>query len=141
MSNNLFYKTLSVIGTLGIVVLSATQVSTAFKKGNNAEDQLAKTISEIKNARKDALSQIRKDTNKALNEVRDARKDILKSLKKESTGKQDSFYLIFRDYSDASGVVPMDSLSACEIAGATLQNTGRFVNHPTSVKFECLEGQ
>ena len=41
MSNNLFYKIISIVGTLGIVVLSATQVSTAFKKGNNAEDQLA----------------------------------------------------------------------------------------------------
>ncbi len=48
MSNNLFYKIISIIGTLGIVVLSVTQVSTTFKKGNNAEDQL--NLNEVREA-------------------------------------------------------------------------------------------
>ena len=44
MSNNLFYKALAAVSTAGIVAIAGIQVSTAFKKGNNADDQLAKTI-------------------------------------------------------------------------------------------------
>ena len=90
MSNNIFYKALAAVSTVGIVVIAGIQVTTALNKGNTAEDQLAKTMVEIKNARKDALTQIQKDRNNALKEVRAARKEIINSLKKESTGKQDS---------------------------------------------------
>ena len=141
MSNNIFYKALAAVSTVGIVVIAGIQVTTALKKGNTAEDQLAKTMVEIKNARKDALTQIQKDRNNALKEVRAARKEIINSLKKESTGKQDSFYLIFRRGYNVGGVVPMDSLSACEIAGATLQSTGRYADRPDEILFECIEGQ
>ena len=52
MNNNVFYKALAAVITVGIVVIAGIQVTTALKKGNNAEDQLAKTIVEIKNTRK-----------------------------------------------------------------------------------------
>ena len=67
MSNNIFYKALAAVSTVGIVVIAGIQVSTALKKGNTAEDQLAKTMVEIKNARKDALA-----------EVKSIRSDLLK---------------------------------------------------------------
>ena len=70
MSNNIFYKALAAVSTVGIVVIAGIQVTTALKKGNTAEDQLAKTMVEIKNARKDALS-----------EVKSIRTDLMKELK------------------------------------------------------------
>ena len=69
MSNNIFYKALAAVSTVGIVVIAGIQVTTALKKGNNAEDQLAKTMVEIKKARKDALI-----------EVNSIRSDVLKEL-------------------------------------------------------------
>ena len=69
MSNNIFYKALAAVSTVGIVVIAGIQVTTALKKGNNAEDQLAKTVIEIKKARKDALT-----------EVKSIRSDVLKEL-------------------------------------------------------------
>ena len=59
MSNNIFYKALAAVSTAGIVVIAGIQVTTSLKKGNNAEDQLAKTMVEIKNARKDALAEVK----------------------------------------------------------------------------------
>ena len=73
MSNNIFYKALAAVSTVGIVVIAAIQVTTALKKGNNAEDQLAKTMVEIKNLRKEALSevkQVKKEVLKELNELK-----------------------------------------------------------------------
>ena len=48
MSNNLFYKALAAVSTAGIVLIAGMQVTTTLKKGNNAEDQLAKTMVELK---------------------------------------------------------------------------------------------
>ena len=83
MSNNLFYKTLSIIGTLGIVVLSSTQVWTTLKKGNNSDDQLAKTIFEIRNARKDALSEVQSIRSEILRELSTIRSNTLKEIKED----------------------------------------------------------
>ena len=69
MSNNLFYKTLSIIGTLGIVVLSSTQVLTTFQNQDNSEAEISKTLTELKKAKKETLS-----------EINLAKKDVLKDL-------------------------------------------------------------
>ena len=49
---NVFYKTLAAVSTVGIVFIAGIKVTTALKKGNKAEDQLTKTMPEIKCARK-----------------------------------------------------------------------------------------
>ena len=57
------------------------------KKGNNNEDQLAKTMVEIKKARKDALAEVKSFRFDILRELREDRKDSLvelKSAKKEA---------------------------------------------------------
>ena len=85
MPNNLFYKTLSIIGTLGIVVLSSTQVLTALKKNNNTVDeQLAKTIIEIKNARKEALAEIKSLESDTLKELKFIQSNTINVLEKDN---------------------------------------------------------
>ena len=74
MSNNIFYKALAVVSTAGILVIAGMQVTTALKKGNTSDDQLAKTMVDIKNARKDALR-----------EVKAIRGEVLKELKTDRT--------------------------------------------------------
>ena len=69
MSNNLFYKTLSIIGTLGIVVLSSSQVLTTFQNQDNSEAEISKTLAELKKAKRETLS-----------EINIAKKDVLKDL-------------------------------------------------------------
>ena len=81
MSNNLFYKALAAVSTVGIVVIAGIQVTTALKKGNNAEDQLAKTMVEIKNARKDALAEVKSFRSEILKELKTNRTNTLGELK------------------------------------------------------------
>ena len=117
MSNNIFYKALAAVSTLGIVVIAGIQVTTALKKGNNAEDQLAKTMVEIKNARKDALSEVKAirsdlvkelnnirsntlneikvDRSNALNEVKAARKEALSSIG-QANGEEVKVWLVLK---------------------------------------------
>ena len=59
MSNNIFYKALAAVSNVGIVVIAEIKVTTALKKSNNGEDQLAKTIVEIKNASKYDLTEVK----------------------------------------------------------------------------------
>ena len=87
MGNNIFYKALAAISTAGILTIAGIQVSTALKKGNNAEDQLAKTMVEIKKSRKDALAEVKSFRSDVLRELKEDRKDSLvelKSAKKEA---------------------------------------------------------
>ena len=118
MSNNIFYKALAAVSTVGIVVIAGLQGTTALKKGNIAEDQLAKTMVEIKNARKDALSEvkatrsdllkelnnirtttlneIKKDRASALGEVKAAKKEALESLSKIQGTSKEKIWLVVR---------------------------------------------
>ena len=80
MSNNLFYKSLASLSTIGILILAVLQVSTAFKKGNNAEDQLAKSIVDIKSARTDSLKELKDLKKDVLTEFRSLRSESLKEL-------------------------------------------------------------
>ena len=76
MSDNVFYKALAAVSTVGIVFIAGIQLTTALKKGNTAEDQLAKTIVEIKNARKDALDEVRSIRAGVLNERKNALAEV-----------------------------------------------------------------
>ena len=44
MTNNIFYKVLATIGTLGIILIAGMQVYTTFKKKNNTEAEISKTL-------------------------------------------------------------------------------------------------
>ena len=46
--NNLFYKSLATISTLGILALSTTQVLNTMKKTNSSEVEISKTLIELK---------------------------------------------------------------------------------------------
>jgi len=72
---------LAAVSTVGIVLIAGIQVTTALKKGNNAGDQLAKTIVEIKNARKDTLSEVKSIRSEVLKELNTVRLISLNELK------------------------------------------------------------
>lgn len=166
MSSNIFYKALAAVSTVGIVVIAGIQVTTALKKSNTAEDQLAKTMIEIKNARKDALAEvkaIRSDLVKELNnirsntlneikadranalaEVKSAKKDALDSVAKKSGTDSSKVWMVVR-YTGNGGAtmfaIPTKSFDDCEIAGATMEASKRFTSTDRNIGFECLEGQ
>ncbi len=83
MSNNIFYKALAAVSTVGIVVIAGIEVTTALKNGNTAEDQLAKTMVEIKNARKDALAEVKVNRSDLLKELNNIRSTTLNEIKKD----------------------------------------------------------
>ena len=76
---------MAAVSTVGIVVIAGMQVATTLKKGNNAEDQLAKTMVEIKNARKDALTEVKSIRSEVLKELNEIRSSSLKELKLDRT--------------------------------------------------------
>ena len=80
MSNNIFYKALAAVSTVGIVVIAGIQVTTVLKKGNNAEDQLAKTLVEIKNLRKEALAEVNLVKKDVLQELNSLSSDALEKV-------------------------------------------------------------
>ena len=164
MSNNLFYKTLSIIGTLGIVVLSSTQVWTTLRKQTDAEAEISKTLIELKKARKETLSdiniikkevlneldlvrdkslkEIKNDKTFALNEIRTIKSEALSSIKQAGGADEDGVAMIIR-YTGGGGtsmaIVPMQTLSQCEIAGATMEASKRFTSTDRNIGFECVE--
>ena len=78
MNNNLFYKSLASLSTIGILILAVLQVSIFFKKITNPEDQLAKSIEDIKSARTDSLKELKdlsekKLVNLAINSIKSSR--------------------------------------------------------------------
>tara|TARA_B100000212_G_scaffold276956_1_gene216476 strand:+ start:105 stop:707 length:603 start_codon:yes stop_codon:yes gene_type:complete len=197
MSNNLFYKTLSIIGTLGIVVLSSTQIWTTFKKQTDTESEISKTLLELKQARKETLSEInlikkevlkelnsmgsetlekvetiqkstlsevktvksdllneldsarvnsvkeiKNDKTLALDEIRKIKSEALTSIKRAGGNDEDGVAMIIR-YTGGGGTtmatVPMQTLSQCEIAGATMEASKRFTSTDRNIGFECVE--
>tara|TARA_Y100001968_G_scaffold273639_1_gene266410 strand:- start:832 stop:1356 length:525 start_codon:yes stop_codon:yes gene_type:complete len=83
MSNNIFYKALAAVSTVGIVAIAGIQLTTALKTGNNVDDQLSKTMVEIKNARKDALAEVKSMRSDVLKELKFLQSNSLKDLEKE----------------------------------------------------------
>ena len=165
MSNNIFYKALAAVSTVGIVVIAGIQVTTALKKGNNAEDQLAKTMVEIKNARKDALAEvkairsevlkeldsvrsnalneIKTDRANALNEVNSTKTKALKSIT-QAGGEKESVWLLLRFGAVERGggfieKIPMADTSQCELQGAIFTGSKRLWPAGDARGFECLE--
>ena len=94
MSNNLFYKALAAISTAGIVAIAGIQVITALKKGNNAEDQLAKTMVEIKKARKDALAEVKSFRSDVLKELKAVKTKALAEFETASLGNSSGVWLV-----------------------------------------------
>ena len=83
-NNNIFYKALAAISTVGIVAITGIQVSTVLTKGNIAEDQLAKIMVEIKAARKDTLAEVKIVRAEVLKDLNDHKTQISSTLKSES---------------------------------------------------------
>ena len=142
MNSNIFYKALAAVSTVGIVVIAGIQVTTALKKGNNADDQAAKTMLEIKKLRKEALAEVNlvkkevlQDLNtfksNALGEVKSARKDALSEIRASGANKNDSgVWLVlrwaaFRGDNSASGLqtIPMKDMETCQIQGASWEGS------------------
>jgi uncharacterized protein YsxB (DUF464 family) len=165
MSNNVFYKALAAVSTVGIVVIAGIQVTTALKKVNNAEDQLAKTMVEIKNARKAALievksfrsdvlkeldtvrsnslKEVRTDRSNALIEVKAAKAEALKSIAKVGGSKDGSVWLVLRYGNlgaNSLSVIPMNDMDECQFQGAIWESS-KNVSRSGSMGFECLEGK
>ena len=83
-NNNILYKALAAISTVGIVIITGMQVSTALKKGNTAEDQLAKVMVEMKNIRKEALAEVKIVREEVLKELNALKTETFTELKSES---------------------------------------------------------
>ena len=165
MSNNILYKALAAVSTVGIIVIAGMQVTTALKKSNTAEDQLAKTMVEIKNLRKEALSEVKSvraevlkeldtvrsnslkelktDRSNALIEVKAAKAEALKAIAKAGGSNEASVWLVLRYGNlgaNSLSVVPMNDMDECQFQGAIWESS-KNVSSSGSMGFECLEGK
>ena len=167
MSNNIFYKALAAVSTAGILVIAGIQVTTALKRTNTPDDQLAKTMVEIKNARKEALAEVKSirsdvikelngiksntlnelktDRTSALAEVKTARKDALIDIQK-AANNEPSVWLLLRFGGVRYGggfleKIPMEDISQCEMQGAIFTGSKRLWPDGDARGFECLEGK
>ena len=166
MSSNIFYKALATVSTVGIIVISGIQVKTELKKANTTQDQLAKTMAVIKNARLDALdevkttkadllkeinnirtstlNEIKYDRASASYEVKAAKKEALQSLRKESESKGGGSVWLVMLYEGGNGPalekVEMVNMTECESQGAVWQSSTRM-NPNEWQGFECIEGK
>jgi len=148
MSNNLFYKSLATISTVGILALSTTQVLTTFQNQDNSEAEISKTLAELKKAKRETLSEIniaKKDVLKdldetleevvtykrtTLSEIKTARKEALNAIG-EASGDGTKVWLVLKygGREDVPGIakhgftfainsIPMKDIDTCEIMGA-----------------------
>ena len=171
MSNNIFYKALATVSTVGIVVIAGIQVATALKKGNNAEDQLAKTMIEIKKARRESLDEVKSirsdvlkelntlrtnslkelkaDKSNALGEVKSAKADALKAISKISGTSDESVWLVLVGVGASIGggigieKIEMESMGQCELQGALWTSSKRLSENARArnVRYECITGK
>tara|TARA_Y100000766_G_scaffold247426_1_gene228567 strand:- start:53 stop:553 length:501 start_codon:yes stop_codon:yes gene_type:complete len=166
MANNLFYKILSIIGTLGIVALSSTQVWTVINKNNNSEAEITKTLNELKKTKKETLLEIKaikSDLAKELNVLKsntlqELKTDRINALAEVQTARKDALLDIEKASSDESGVwlllrfggvyqgggflekIPMADMNQCEMQGAVFNASKRL--WPKDARgFECLESK
>ena len=160
MSNNLFYKALAAVSTAGIVAIAGIQATTALKKGNNADDQLAKTMVEIKKARKDALAEVKSFRSDVLRELKEDRKDSLvelKSAKQEavqsirfSAGSKTGRVWLILTFIDppawneakSAGIekVPMSSMDECLKAAKKFSNYKVAKGSREKYRTACMSG-
>ncbi len=75
---------MATISTLGIMAITGIEVSTALQEGNSTDDQLAKIMVEIKNARKDSLVEVKTVGADVLNELNALQIQTSAELKSDS---------------------------------------------------------
>ena len=153
--NNLFYKSLATISTLGIITLSTTQVLNSLKKSNNSPVEISNTLIELKEARKEALKEVnifRKESlddvakarQVALSEVKAARSESLKYLEEAERGKVNSVWLLMR-FGQVSGAslekIEMKDMDQCEFQGAVFNASDRLYPSGDYRGYECIEGK
>jgi hypothetical protein len=141
MSNNLFYKALAAVSTVGIVVIAASSfLSTANKQGDGVNKLLEKTNREVVQARKEAIR-----------EIRSAKKEALRSIRSIGGSKKGKVWLVLKwagwSYHNAGDLekIEMESMDQCELMGAkwiaskrTHQKMGERFEDMT---FTCLDGK
>ena len=166
MSNNFFYKALAAVSTVGIVVIAGKQVTTALKKSNTAEDQLAKTMVEIKNLRKEALAEVKSvraevlkeldtvrsntlkeiktDRANALGEVRSAKKEALQSLK-ASSNDSSKIWLVMRSSviqgGNAIEKIAFSTMAECQEAELQLDSSDGFAGKNRHFYTMCVDAR
>ena len=159
--NNLFYKSLATISTIGILVLSTTQILNTTKKSDSSEIEISKTLIELKKARKEALDEVKtfkSDILKALKTIRTetisefktAEKEALKTLEKKSGTSDEKIWLVLRVGGYNSGgwsnmpvaleKISMPSMEECQLQGALFAASKNIANRDYLTGFECLEG-
>ncbi len=163
MGNNLFYKALAGLSTVGVLVIAASLVVPIVSpKGNDLEESIAKTQQELKKARNDALGEVkafRKDAlddvstarKEALSEVKAARAASLKAIQKAQGTNKERIWLVVRvggynsggwsDMPVALEKIEMESLEQCELQGALWVASKNIANRDYLTGFECLEGK
>mgnify|MGYP001349165643 CR=1 FL=1 len=89
-NNNMFYKILTAMSTIGILSIAGIQVSMALKERDISQDQLAQIMVELKNGRKEALAErkiVRAEALKYLNAFKTQTFAELKSASASSLGE------------------------------------------------------
>ena len=156
MGNNLFYKALAAISTIGVLVLAGTSlVPEASDKAKELDELIARSKREVIEARKDALvevNSVRKDAlsevntakQNALAEVKAARKDVMNALEKAKKGKSsESVWLVMRYGVGGDGslaTLEMEDMDQCEFQGALYQASKRL-SESGYQGYECVEGK
>lgn len=166
MSNNLFYKTISIIGTLGVVVLSSTQLWTTLRKETDAEAEISKTLIELKKERKETLNEIKSikldllkeldslrlgnlnelKNNKAnaLNDLNRARKEALEALE-ASINPDAKIWLIMRSSvvqgGNAIHKIPFTSMERCQEAELELESSDGFAGRNRFFFTMCIDAR
>ena len=166
MSNNLFYKTLSIIGTLGIIVLASSEVWTTLKKQTDAESEISKTLIELKKERKETLNEIKSiksdllkeldslrlgnlnelknNKDNALNDLNRARKKALEALK-SSSNPDAKIWLIMRSSvvqgGNAIHKIPFTSMERCQEAELELESSDGFAGRNRYFFTMCIDAR
>ena len=150
MGNNLFYKALAAISTVGIIALAGNSfVRTGSEKDNEIDEALANTRSELTQARKDALVEVKEVRKEILNEIKTARKDALDAMKKTGGSKNsERVWLVIhssiiypaRTAAFALEKIEMKDMDHCEEQGAVWQSSDR-VSEAGFTTYECLTGK
>ena len=147
MGNNLFYKALAAISTVGVLVLAGTSlVPSTSQKNNDIDEALANTRRELTQARKDALAEVKEVRKEILNEIKIARKDALDAMKKAGANSNGSVWLVLHKGWAADAAfekIEMRDMDQCELQAA-IWKTGKRIEKQTVAKYmgyECIEGK
>ena len=160
MANNFFYKALAALSTVGILAAAGSLVPIAMRRGNSSEDQITKTMVDLKNARKDALAEIKifrkevlnelkTERSNALGEVKAATTESMKAIKQVGGKSTGSIWLVYAARQKSSGSFPtvidkieMESKQQCEVEGAKLKGSEAFKKTMYDyVTFACVKGK